>query len=220
MTRGLVTDAAGGPFGAALKVSASGTCDEVSRRLGLVPDVCHEKGSLTSPRNPASMRRARTVWLLEGGLPDDVALAEHLRELLARLAGRLDAVRSLAAEDDVEVSCLVGSGTTLDADVLRAMADLGVPIVLDVYPPASRGTGKTTVVTYTTAAGEVLGGDPGVDEAAGAQLMAVAGRYDTAPGGRWELACTSDSGQGGIELDADALRRLGEIGAPLAVRLG
>jgi hypothetical protein len=196
-------------YAASLRVATRRTCADVSRALGLSPDEVHAKGERMSPRNPVSAVYQRDLWLLRSGLPDEAPLESHLRALLDRVDPV--AVRSLADDSEIDVFCLVDARrTTLSAAVLGEVAALPATLVLDVYPPESGGTGKTTAVTFTTAAGDVTETD----------LAGVATHRTFAPDGRWDVTFTSDNGQGSIELDPASLERLAAIGAPLTVWLG
>ncbi|HEU0130324.1 MAG TPA: DUF4279 domain-containing protein [Mycobacteriales bacterium] len=135
---------------ATLRVSGA-TCAEITRRIGVPPDRCDEAGTLLSPRHPRSARRDRAAWRL-GTESDDRPLADHLRELLGRLAGRAAAVRAFG--DDADVFCFVADPvTTLDAALLGELAAFGVEVVLDVYPPESPVEGKRSDLAFDPVTG-------------------------------------------------------------------
>ncbi len=113
---------------------------EISARLGLTADAEFERGSLMSPRNPASARREGSVWVLRSGLPDDRDLAEHVRALVGLVDGCREALGGLSDDCDLELLLGFGSengqgGCVLPADLLADVAGLGLDIVLDLYPP-------------------------------------------------------------------------------------
>ena len=114
---------------------------EVSVRLGITPDHEHERGSLSSPRNPLSRRREAAVWILRSGLGNDRWPEEHVTELLRRLVGRHEALASLAADCELELFLGYGSangqgGCALPAALLHEAGGLGLDLVLDLYPQA------------------------------------------------------------------------------------
>ncbi|MFD5919621.1 DUF4279 domain-containing protein [Kitasatospora sp. NPDC058201] len=125
-----------------LRITSWTICaSEISVRLGISPDSEYERGSLSSPRNPLSQRREAAVWILASGLDNDRWPEEHVAELLRRLAGKHDAVASLAADCKLELFLGFGSengqgGCALPSALLREAGDLGLDIALDLYPRA------------------------------------------------------------------------------------
>jgi hypothetical protein len=68
-------------------------------------------------------------------------LAEHLRWLLDAVEPKADVLRSLSAKYQVLLFCGFSSGNgqggfTLDSHTLTQIAKLGVPLIVDLYPPA------------------------------------------------------------------------------------
>ena len=113
---------------------------EISVRLGLTAGGEFERGSLMSPRNPASARRESSVWVLQSGLPDNSDLAEHVRALVGLVDGCREELGRLS--DDCELELFLGCGSetgrggcVLPTDLLAEVASLGLDIVLDLYPP-------------------------------------------------------------------------------------
>jgi hypothetical protein len=116
------------------------TAGEVSARLGLNPDDRFERGSLCSPRNPASQRRESSVWILKSGLGSDRWPEEHVAALVERLNGKSETLSLLAAECEMELFLGFGSddgqgGCVLPARLLKEVGLLGLDVVLDLYPP-------------------------------------------------------------------------------------
>ncbi|MGW5106694.1 DUF4279 domain-containing protein [Nocardia sp. NPDC004123] len=117
-------------------VSAS----EISARLGIAADRQFERGSLMSPRNPASARRTCSVWIRSSGLADDSDLADHVRALIGLLDGCREELARLSVDCELELFLGFGSengqgGCALPAGLLADVAALGLDIVLDLYPP-------------------------------------------------------------------------------------
>lgn len=115
--------------------------EEISARLGIVPDEQFEKGSLTSPRNPGSARRETSVWIRRSGLGSDCRLEEHVAALVRLVDGCHEELTRLSANGDLELYLGFGSengqgGCVLPAHLLADVAGLGLDIVLDLYPPA------------------------------------------------------------------------------------
>jgi hypothetical protein len=83
-----------------------------------------------------------SLWLLESPLPQDCDLPEHLDWLLDALEPKLYVLSSLSRKYRVDLFCGFSSssgqgGFTLDNARLSRIARLGVPMVLDLYPPQS-----------------------------------------------------------------------------------
>ncbi|MFE6822325.1 DUF4279 domain-containing protein [Streptomyces sp. NPDC057690] len=114
--------------------------EEVSVRLGIVPDEQFERGSLMSPRNPRSHRRESSVWIRRSGLGSDHRLEEHVAALLRLVDGCREELTRLAADGELELYLGFGSedgqgGCVLPAQLLAEVGGLGFDIVLDLYPP-------------------------------------------------------------------------------------
>lgn len=67
-------------------------------------------------------------------------MADHVRWLLDSLEGRLDALKALSEKYRVDLFCGFSSGGqggfVLDSSTLARLGRLGVPLVLDLYPPS------------------------------------------------------------------------------------
>ena len=73
-------------------------------------------------------------------MSDDHNLTDHLKWLLDRLEPRLDVIRTLPAEYQVDLFCGFSSGSgqggfTLDSTTLARIAKLGVPLNVDLHLP-------------------------------------------------------------------------------------
>ncbi|MEV1068776.1 DUF4279 domain-containing protein [Streptomyces sp. NPDC050263] len=116
--------------------------DEISARLGIVPDEQYEQGSLSSPRNPGSRRRETSVWIRRSGLGNDSGLEEHVAALVRLVNGRREELTRLSVDCDLELCLGFGSengqgGCVLPAPLLTEVAGLGLDVVLDLYPPTA-----------------------------------------------------------------------------------
>jgi hypothetical protein len=113
---------------------------QITAVLGLEPDKGFDKGMLANPRNIKSQRRDASVWLLESGLGSDRPPEEHIVALLDKIASVRDSVRLLAGSDTIELLLGYGSeagqgGCVIESKLLKELADLGLDLVLDLYPP-------------------------------------------------------------------------------------
>jgi Domain of unknown function (DUF4279) len=114
--------------------------DEVGVVLGVEATRTHRKGQPRSSRQQGVWRDS--LWYFQSPLDPDRDMADHVKWLLDSLEGRLDALRALSEKFRVDLFCGFSSGSgqggfTLDAATLLRLGRLGVPLVLDLYPPAA-----------------------------------------------------------------------------------
>jgi hypothetical protein len=113
--------------------------NDVSRDLGLQATNCGLKGGHPS-RYPRARPLRTSIWQLHSPLDEHLPLQDHLRWLLDTLQPKLDVVRGITKQHDTKLVCGYSSehgqgGCTFDAALLDRLANLGVPLVLDLYPP-------------------------------------------------------------------------------------
>ena len=112
--------------------------DNITLSLGLTPTRTGVKGERSSSRN--SVARRTSFWIFTCPLSDSLPLAEHLAWLLDQLEPKVDLVRSIAEDWRVTIFCGFSSengqgAATFDPRLLQRLANLGIPFVLDLYPP-------------------------------------------------------------------------------------
>ena len=105
---------------------------EIDSMLGLKGEIW--KSKLPSPRSRHS------VWQLKCPLGDQLSMEEHLKWLLDQLEPKTGAIRLLAKIYKLEFFCGFSSasgqgGFTLDNSTLSRIANLGIALGLDLYPP-------------------------------------------------------------------------------------
>ena len=117
--------------------SASLTAASITQILGCKPAACREIGDFV---NRATDRRSsKAWWTLESTLQWDESVPEQIRQLAAFLESRPEAaLRTLAANCRLELFCTFApdegqGGFTLDPDILRRTADLGLEVVIDFW---------------------------------------------------------------------------------------
>ena len=118
------------------------TDEEIAATLGLRATRTHSKGQ---PRGKAGGRTfvfKDWAWLLSSPMGGDPDLVRHLKWLLDTIEPKLEALGMLRANCRVVLSCGFSSGNgqggfTLDTDTLGRIARLGIPLVLDLYPPTA-----------------------------------------------------------------------------------
>lgn len=108
----------------------------VTSTLGLDPDHAHAKGDLRGgPRDTCPYTAGS--WVLHSRLPEASPLDEHLRDLLDRLVPPV--VHKLLREGlaaSLRVGCFVEGdqeGTTVTADTLRRIRELGAELGITIY---------------------------------------------------------------------------------------
>lgn len=114
--------------------------DQITAILGSEPTQSGVKGERFSSRHNAVRRTS--FWLLQSPLSENQPLAEHLKWLLDLLEPKLDLINSISEKWRVDLFCGFSSengqgGATFDPDLLRRLGHLGVPLVLDLYPPGA-----------------------------------------------------------------------------------
>ena len=112
--------------------------EAIGPTLGLAATRMHLKGELLSPKHKAVRRKSS--WHLDSPLPDDSNMVDHLKWLLDSLEPKRDVVKELCKQYEVDFFCGFSSGHgqggfTLDTVTLARLAELGVPLALDLYPP-------------------------------------------------------------------------------------
>lgn len=114
--------------------------EEITARLRITPTDAFRKGEPISTKRRKYADHPTGGWLLSSR--DRVTSAEldaHLSWLLAQVAQASEAIRALVAEGkDLAISCVVsgaatGGGPTLEAATLAKIAELGLPVDLDIY---------------------------------------------------------------------------------------
>ena len=117
--------------------------DEVSGILGLQPTRSGRRGERMSPSSSKTLLR-KSVWILQTPLSDQAPLQDHLEWLLDTLEPKRDAIGEFTKQYETDFFCGFSSengqgGCTFESSLLARLANLGVPLVLDLYPPGPIG---------------------------------------------------------------------------------
>ena len=113
--------------------------DAVGRALGLEPTSSGLKGeTLGSSRLKKPL--SSSVWILQSPLDKRIPLEDHLNWLLDALEAKRDIVCRISKQYETDFFCGFSSengqgGCTFSAVLLERLSNLGVPLVLDLYPP-------------------------------------------------------------------------------------
>jgi Domain of unknown function (DUF4279) len=113
--------------------------DDINRDLGLQATNSGLKGRRQS-KYPRARPLRTSIWMLDSPLDDHLSLQDHLNWLLDALEPKLNVVHGIARQYDSKLICGYSSeseqgGCTFDVALLDRLANLGVPLVLDLYPP-------------------------------------------------------------------------------------
>ncbi len=118
--------------------SATLTPDVITAQLGVQPSKCFEKGSLMSPRNPASAKRDAALWMLDSTRTN--ASAEECLSDLADFVNRNnDALQRLSGECDFDIFCAFEPCEgermlILTSPLLRKFGVVPIDLVVNFFP--------------------------------------------------------------------------------------
>jgi Domain of unknown function (DUF4279) len=118
--------------------------ENISRLLALKPTRTHLRGESRSRHGKAAeLSWKESLWLLQSPLDASGDPAEQLKWLLDVLEPKSSLIKTLAKDYQLDLFCGFSSasgqgGFKLDANTLRRLADLGIPLTLDLYPPAAQ----------------------------------------------------------------------------------
>jgi Domain of unknown function (DUF4279) len=113
--------------------------EAITALIEVAPTEAFTKGETFGGRHGRVGHRHTGAWLLSSGLPDTVALADHLREILRRLEPKGDQIRALRDQGyTLDVFCgyfleRYNEQFILPPDVLGRVAALGAALHLDIY---------------------------------------------------------------------------------------
>jgi hypothetical protein len=112
--------------------------EEIGLALGLKATHTYLKGELMSPGHTSV--RQESGWLLDSPVSKRSDMVDHLKWLLDSLEPKRDVIRELSRKYRIDFFCGFASmnqqgGFTLDSVTLARLAELGVPLELDLYPP-------------------------------------------------------------------------------------
>jgi uncharacterized protein DUF4279 len=99
----------------------------------------YDIGDPKSRRRPDGPRWPHALWRLESSLERSRPLDEHIEELMKFAELRRDALDSVRADGDIDISCGIFSaddaqgGFTFDSPLIQRLADLQLAVVFDVY---------------------------------------------------------------------------------------
>lgn len=90
----------------------------------------------------ARISGANSLWFFQSPLGKNRGLNDHLAWLLDHLESKIPVLNALSQSHRVDLFCGFSSGSgqggfVLDVSTLVRLARLGVPLVLDLYPPAA-----------------------------------------------------------------------------------
>lgn len=112
--------------------------EDISSSLNLAPTQTHLRGQRKSER--VSVVWKHSMWLLQSPLGTEEEVPRHLEWLLGELERCATVLKELSTKFEIDFFCGFSSengqgGFTLNAELLRRLANLGIPVTLDLYPP-------------------------------------------------------------------------------------
>ena len=121
--------------------------EEIDSELGAHATHWYQKGEPISRRNPKALRPL-SIWVLDSPLGSREEMALHLKWLLNFVEPRLDALKRLAEEGEVDFFCGFASESgqgsfTLNHELLRVLGTLPFDLTIDLYPPAAIQSERT-----------------------------------------------------------------------------
>ncbi|MCQ4165691.1 DUF4279 domain-containing protein [Tahibacter harae] len=115
--------------------------EEITALFEVEPSLSCCKGDLLSSRGGKEYRRSRGMWSLSAELHKPENVAAQVAELLSRLPDDLSLWSTLVSRFEIVLFCGLfmneaNEGLSLDAGTLRALAERGIALDLDLYGPA------------------------------------------------------------------------------------
>jgi hypothetical protein len=109
----------------------------VTAIMGMAPSKAWIKGEPYASPSPGA-RRTHSRWALESGRHEAEPVEAHLVALLERLEPKVEEIRRVSQRFDVQIGVAqyfheVNPQFRIEADILRRLAALGVPLNFDQY---------------------------------------------------------------------------------------
>jgi len=129
------------PSKCTLRVSSKTTSvTEIQAKIGATPSKAFLPSEPVSRMNPKP--RGVYLALFESDALPNAPLDEHIARVLQVAHKHPDAIVALRVTCDIDVFCMYASETgqgslELSPVLLRDLANLEVPLVIDLYPPTS-----------------------------------------------------------------------------------
>lgn len=114
------------------------SCTEISDTLGLTPSKVFEIGDSLRIKSSPEKIREESLWLLDLNLNETLPLEDHLNEIVALLNEKMDGIRHIKMDSDVDLFCCYSSdngqgGFVLNGVLLNNLGTLGIDVVFDLY---------------------------------------------------------------------------------------
>jgi hypothetical protein len=119
--------------------------EEIESRIGLEPSLLGRKGEYLRG-DPRSIKYHTNVWVSKYLTDSDVPFEAQISGLLDALEPRLGALREILSLPGVKGELFLGfssrngqGGAVFSPELLRRVADYGLALSLDLYPPGGGG---------------------------------------------------------------------------------
>jgi hypothetical protein len=112
--------------------------EEITKLLGCLPTECYKKGDdFKKPKE--NRKHSKGYWGLESNLPKATDIEQKIIDLLDRLTSDLEIWKSLAQRYEIRIFCGIflerNEGFRLSPETLACLADRGLNLDFDIYPP-------------------------------------------------------------------------------------
>ena len=115
--------------------------EEIESLIGLAPDSLGRKGEHLRG-DPRSVKHHANIWVSKYLVNSDVPFEEQITGLLDVLEPKLGALKEILSLPDVRGELFLGfssrkgqGGAVFSPELLRRVADYGLSLSLDLYPP-------------------------------------------------------------------------------------
>ena len=120
------------------------TSTEIQAILGTEGTRCFDKGEKMSARNPSSMKRDCSLWILNSDLPKGSSIDEHLGQLADFIHSHLPQFEILKLQCTFDFYCglfflerIGQGGVTIPAPLLAKLMKIPPDIAVNVYYPST-----------------------------------------------------------------------------------
>ena len=147
----------------------------VERLTGLSPTTVGLKGEKRRGKQGREYAPYETnIWVYSLRAPNDACFEDQLHALFASLGPRRTALKALCSMPGIEGEIFLGfssgngqGGDTISPNILALIADTGLSLSLDLYPPTAVPTGSRAEQADCTEPGGSVSGEFGTPLAPG-----------------------------------------------------
>ena len=114
--------------------------EEIEAYLGVVATRKHRKDDIVSPKNPNNLRK-RNFYCVTSVFPTSESMEKHIEFIINTFESKKAELQELLKTSEVGISCGFSCGNgqggfVLSPELLSRIANVGLPLSLDLYPPS------------------------------------------------------------------------------------